>query len=281
MIDVLPASGADTVTWAFATGECGSEMWAGITPAQVAGNVQTWSDANKKYIISTGGAAGVFKCATDEGFKTFVDRYNSESLVGIDFDIEGGVEQADVDSLALRAKNAQALYPNLRISFTVACLGGNIPSAVLSTCGIMVMNSIKSVGLQGAYINLMAMDYGSNDAGNCVLNSDGKCDMGASAVQAAKNLHNFYNIPYSLIEITPMIGVNDAMDEVFSLSDATTVAAFAQQNGLGGVHFWSFDRDRDCVQAYPSSTCNSIGNAGLLGFTKLFAGRLVDHGSEL
>ena len=36
---VMPTNNT-TLTWAFATGECGSEGWAGLTPTQVASNVQ-------------------------------------------------------------------------------------------------------------------------------------------------------------------------------------------------------------------------------------------------
>ncbi|KAF0813752.1 putative bifunctional chitinase/lysozyme [Andreprevotia sp. IGB-42] len=268
VLGVLPA-GVKMVTWAFATGECGSENWGGLTPAAVASaNVQRFVSAGKNYIISTGGAAGSFTCGSDAGFNKFIQNYYSANLRGIDFDIEAGQSQATIDSLVQRVINAQSTYPHLRYSFTLATLGGNSPQS-LGAAGVTVMNAIRSHALSNYTINLMVMDYGSTNAGNCVI-SNGRCDMGASAVQAAVNLHNYYNVPYSQIELTPMIGGNDTQDETFTLADVATVTNFAKANGLAGVHYWSLDRDVDCAPGFASPTCNSYGQAGTWGFTNRF-----------
>src|SRR6185312_3697156 len=96
---VLPAK-LSTVTWAFATGECGSEVWGGVQGAAMAtANVQPYVSAGKKYILSTGGAAGMFTCGSDSGVTPFINRYNSSNLVGVDFDIEAQQSQAIIDSL--------------------------------------------------------------------------------------------------------------------------------------------------------------------------------------
>ena len=119
----------------------------------------------------------------------------------------------------------------------------------------------------------MTMDYGSPGAGVCVV-SGGQCDMGQSALQAAYNLHDVWGVPYSGIELTPMIGQNDASTEHFTLADADTVAKFAISQGLAGVHYWSYDRDVDCGAGSASATCNSMGSgyAGAHGFLKRFMG---------
>ena len=67
-----------------------------------------------------------------------------------------------------------------------------------------------------------------------------------------------------------MIGGTDVVTEVFTLDDAVRVANFAADKGLGGIHFWSFDRDRDCPPGSAVATCNSYGQAGTLGFTNKF-----------
>ena len=90
----------------------------------------------------------------------------------------------------------------------------------------------------------MAMDYGDATAANCVLDSSGKrCDTGASAVRAATAINQQYGVPLSrvMVMVTPMIGGNDQVDEVFTIADVTTLVNFARQNGLGGVHFLSLD----------------------------------------
>jgi hypothetical protein len=81
-------------------------------------------------------------------------------------------------------------------------------------------------------------------------------------------------VPYGQIEITPMIGGNDATDETFSIADVTTVSNFVAANKVSGVHFWSLDRDKDCAPGYASPTCNSYGAAGTWGFTNAFISRL-------
>jgi len=272
VLSVMPAK-QRSGTWAFATGECGSENWAGVTPsALVAANVSKWVAAGKKYIISTGGAAGSFSCGSDAGFEKFISTYNSSSLQGVDFDIEAGQSQAVIDGLVARVKAAKSKHPSLRFSFTLATLGGNSPQS-LGDAGVRTMNSIKSQGLTGYIINLMTMDYGSTTPTNCVV-ENGKCNMGKSATQAAINLHNYWGVPYSQIEITPMIGGNDTQDETFTLADVDTVSNFVLTNKLSGVHFWSLDRDNDCAPGWASPTCNSYGQAGTWGFTNRFITKL-------
>jgi chitinase len=273
VLTVTPAK-LPMITWAFATGECGSENWGGLSAAAVAAaNVQTFVNAGKKYVLSTGGAAGSFTCGSDAGFETFVNRYASSSLAGVDFDIEAGQSQATVDNLVARVKASQSKHPGLRWSFTIATEGGNTSQA-LGSAGIMVMNSIKSHGLTNYLVNLMTMDYGSAIASNCTLGSNGKCDMAQSAIQAAIDLHTYYGTPYSQIELTPMIGGNDATDEIFTTANITTMSNWAKANGIAGVHFWSLDRDKDCAPGYASATCNSYGAAGTWGFTNGFLSAL-------
>jgi hypothetical protein len=113
------------------------------------------------------------------------------------------------------------------------------------------------------------MDYGTAGAGICVV-SNGACQMGQSAIQAAYNLRDKWGVPFAGIELTPMIGGNDATTETFTPADADTVARFAMSTGLAGVHYWSYDRDVDCAPGYASPTCNSIGGVGAHGYLKRF-----------
>ena len=285
VLSVLP-TGVRALTLAFATGECGSESWAGLGGSTLASsNVSLFTAANVNYVISTGGASGVFTCGTDAGMTTFINRYASNNLVGIDFDIEGGQTQAIINNLVQRVVAAQKTYPNLRFSFTLATVapapsgasqatswGSSAPDS-FNTYGDWVMQAIQTYGLKNYTINLMTMDYGSALPGNCVL-SGGACQMGQSTVQAALNLHDHWGVPYSQIEVTPMIGGNDSGGETFTPSDVDTVSNFVKQNGLAGLHFWSFDRDADCAPGAASPTCNTIGGVGALGYTNRFAGDL-------
>jgi hypothetical protein len=272
VLTVMPTN-LGALTWAFATGECGSENWGGLQANAVAGaNVQSFVSMGKSYILSTGGASGSFTCGSDSGFETFIQRYNSTRLAGVDFDIEAGQSQATIAALVQRAKVAKQNHPNMRFSFTLATLGGNQAQS-LGSAGVTTMNAIQSSGFTGYLINLMVMDYGSAIPSNCVV-VNGACDMAQSAIAASESLHNFYGVPYSKIELTPMIGGNDTPGETFTLANVNTMVNYARQKGLAGVHFWSFDRDNDCVQTWASPTCNSYGAAGTLGFTQRFMNAL-------
>jgi len=265
----VPNLGA--ITLAFATGACGSENWGGVSAASFAStNVSALSGAGVNYVVSTGGAAGTFSCATEAGMQAFIQRYLSTQLVGVDFDIEGGQSQTDIDNLVAQVKWAEGAYPNLRFSFTLATLAASDGSyGGLNTLGDWTVKAIQNAGLSHYTINLMVMDYGGAGAGTCVV-ANGKCEMGQSAIQAVKNLQHTYGIPAAHIELTPMIGVNDASDEIFTIADVDTMTSYVVSNGLAGIHYWSLDRDTPCSSTTASSTCNSQPSTTPLEYTKRF-----------
>ncbi len=114
------------LTLAFATGTCGTENWGGV-PGQAFrdANIPALDAANVDYIVSTGGAAGAFTCASTAGMRSFIDRYASDNLIGVDFDIEAGQSTADIQNLVAAVKGVQSAYPKLRFSFTLATLAAS------------------------------------------------------------------------------------------------------------------------------------------------------------
>ena len=271
-IPKLPA-----LTLAFATGACGSETWGGVSGANwAAENVPQLHAANLNYVVSTGGAAGTFTCASTAGMESFIARYASPNLVGIDFDIEGGQSQSDIQNLVAAAAGAQAQYPNLQFSFTLATLGASDGSyGGVNSLGNEVVQAVLGSSLNKYVINLMTMDYGGPSSSVCVVTS-GSCEMAQSAIQAVKNLEHTYGIAASKIAVTPMIGMNDATTETFTIADVNTLTSYAVSNGLAGVHYWSLDRDTPCSDTYASPTCNSISSTTPLQYTKQFLSALGD-----
>ncbi|MBO0800448.1 MAG: hypothetical protein J2P31_16645, partial [Blastocatellia bacterium] len=241
---VTSAMPNQTLIWAFATGTCDSETWGGISPAMEATNVQAFVNAGKHYIISTGGVNGSFDCSSGQGLINFINRYNSPNLVGIDYDIELGQSQQIIDNLINATKAAMQQFPNLQFSFTIQSLGSLSANPITGgSAGTTVVNEIKRLGLTGNYvINLMTFDYGSTNPNNCVVVNN-LCDMGNSAIAAAKALNQQSGIPFNHIGVTMMIGRADTQDEVTSLQDIDTINAFVISNGLAVSRFWSFDRD--------------------------------------
>jgi len=267
----VPNLGA--ITLAFASGECGSENWGGVTRTGFASaNIQALSNAGVNYVVSTGGQAGTFTCSSHAGMQTFIDTYMSAHMVGVDFDMEGGQTAGDISNLISQVAYAETLYPNLRFSFTLATLAASDGSfGGLNSLGDSVVRAIQNAHLAHYAINLMVMDYGGASAFNCVV-SGGQCQMGQSAIQAALNLQHTYGIPASQIELTPMIGMNDVASEVFTLADVDTITSYAAAHGMAGLHFWSLDRDTPCpgASSSASSTCNSVSGSTALQYTQRF-----------
>jgi chitinase len=271
-IPKLPA-----ITLAFATGSCGSETWGGAPAASwAAENIPQLQAAGLDYVVSTGGEAGTFTCGSTAGMESFIARYASPHLVGIDFDIEGGQSESDIEGLVDAAAGAQSQYPNLQFSFTLATLGASDGSyGGVNSLGNEVVEAVLGSSLKNYVINLMTMDYGSASSSVCVVVS-GSCEMAQSAIQAVKNLEHTYGIPASKIAVTPMIGMNDTTSETFTVADVDTLTAYAAGNGLAGLHFWSLDRDTPCSDTYASPTCNSISSTTPLEYTNRFLSDLGD-----
>jgi chitinase len=268
-IPKLPA-----ITLAFATGTCGSETWGGVSGAGwAAENIPQLQGAGLNYVVSTGGAAGTFSCASTAGMESFIARYASPHLVGIDFDIEGGQTQADIQNLVNAAAGAQSAYPNLQFSFTLATLAASDGSfGGVNSLGNEVVRAVLGSSLSKYVINLMTMDYGSSASSSVCVVASGSCEMAQSAIQAVQNLEHAYGIPASKIAVTPMIGLNDASSETFTPADADTLTTYARGSGLAGLHFWSLDRDTPCptTQTWASPTCNSVSGTTALQYTNRF-----------
>ena len=265
-IPKLPA-----LTLAFATGACGSENWGGVSGANwAAENVPQLESANLDYVVSTGGEAGTFTCTSTAGMESFIARYASPNLVGIDFDIEGGQSESDIQSLVAAAAGAQAEYPKVQFSFTIATLGASDGSyGGVNSLGNEVVEAVLGSGLSNYVINLMTMDFGSASSSVCVVSS-GICEMAQSSIQAVKNLEHTYGIAASKIAVTPMIGMNDNTSETFTTADVSTLSSYAVSNGLAGLHFWSLDRDTPCSDDYASPTCDSVSSTTPLEYTNDF-----------
>jgi hypothetical protein len=268
------AEGIRTLSLAFANGECGDEKWHAL-PAQkfVDANLAVLSKAGLRYVISTGGEGGGFTCATDAGMARFVARYLSPGLVGFDFDIENRQTPEQIDSLVARVRHVEQHHPELRYSFTLATLAASDGSnGGLNALGDVVMQAIRRHGLTHYTINLMVMDYGPATATNCVV-TEGRCDMAASALRAARNLTARHGVPPARIELTAMIGVNDVVANVFTPEDARRLARDTRRLGYAGLHYWSLDRDQPCAdpKAGVLPTCSTLADTPADAFARAFA----------
>ncbi len=175
---------------------------------------------------------------------------NAYGLTHIDFDIEGAAvaDDASIDrrsqAIAALQATAAAAGKTLDVSFTLPVL----PTG-LTANGLYVLQSALKYGVKIGTVDVMAMDYGDSAA------PDPQGQMGTYAIDSAQSVHtqlgSLYGTSLSssqlwgMIGVTPMIGVNDASDEVFEPSDASQLLAFAEQVGLGELAIWSLARDQE------------------------------------
>jgi len=188
---------------------------------------------------------------------------NAYGLTRIDFDIEGAAlaNKAVIDrrSLVLAELQADALKAGkpLEIWLTLPVL----PTG-LTLDGIYAVQSAFKAGVKLGGVNIMTMDYGYYGP-NAPANSAGL--MGDYSIQAATSLQTQLKAIYtgfsdaklwSMIGMTPMIGRNDILTEVFDQQEAKEVLAFAQQKNLGLLSFWSLNRDLQSPKGVLSQTDN-------------------------
>jgi hypothetical protein len=147
------------------------------------------------------------------------------------------------------------------VSFTLPVL----PSGFTSD-GVSLLDGVVQAGVQISAVNVMAMDYGDGAAPNPSGNMGTYAIDAATATEAqvASALGISDTATWSKIAVTPMIGVNDTSDEIFTVANAQQLAAFATGKHLAWLSMWSAARDTECpggAQSYASPTCSSIAQA--------------------
>jgi hypothetical protein len=244
------------------TPEWGGETAIGSDP--VAAQIGALRAIGGDVRISFGGEAGSELAVTctsvsqlEAAYQQVISAYDVNK---IDFDVEG----AAVDNTAANARRDQALAalqaadPSLQISFTLPVL----PSGLTSD-GVAVLDGAVTAGVKIEAVNVMAMDYGDGAAPN----PSGQ--MGTFAIdaatatdaQVATAMGISDTAAWSKVAVTPMIGVNDTSDEIFTPANAQQVEAFAAGKHLAWLSMWSAARDTECsggAADFASPTCSSI-----------------------
>ncbi len=248
------------------SGGCTPE-WGGVTPIgsdPVAAQIGALRAMGGDVRISFGGEDGSELAETctsvsqlQAAYQQVISAYDVNKL---DFDIEG----AAIDNTAANNRRDQALAAlqqqdkGLQISFTLPVL----PSGLTSD-GVAVLTGAAQAGVQISAVNVMAMDYGDGAAPNPAGNMGTFAIDAATATdaQVASVLGISDAAAWPKIAVTPMIGVNDTSDEIFTLANAQQLAAFAATKHLAWLSMWSAARDQQCPGgAQPSAepTCSSI-----------------------
>jgi hypothetical protein len=228
-------------------------------------------------IVSFGGAAGQELANTCNSVASLASQYqaviNRYGIRNLDFDIEGA-DQGNAVSLTRRFKAISRIQASGRAAGKPVQVSLTLPvmPTGLTHDGIRVMHAAINNGVRVAVVNVMAMDYFDPS-----LDYNGR--MGDYAVQAARRtqaqLSRLYPdrsdvAVWRMVGVTPMIGINDDTNEVFTTQNARQLTAFAKQKRLGRLAMWSANRDAPCPGATsPSNNCSGLG-APKWAFSRIF-----------
>lgn len=261
LVDLRTKSGLNEVTLAFVLSGGGCAADQGIE--QNLSDVQAFIAAGGHVKASFGGADGTYvesQCSTASAFaKALEDFVDATGIHDLDFDIEQDPVLTDaVNQLRGQGLAMAQASRHIQVAFTLAANPHSSGSTGgLTSQGLSVVTHAVQAGVTISHVNLMTMDYGDSFGGQplapVVIGSltDGQAQL-LSAVPGISDAQ-----AWAMLGVIPMIGKNDDA-EVFSLDDAKAVAAFAKQNKLGLVSFWSIDRDQVCPQGADYNTCSTV-----------------------
>lgn len=269
LTELAQKTGANAVHLAFAItkGDTCSLAWDGTTALDTyKSEIAAATAKGIEVIASSGGASGgeiAEACGDAETTQEQLQKLIDLGIRYIDFDVEGDERVANADANQVRAQAIAALqkeHPDLKVSFTLAAAPPTDATTAQGAATTAPWVAAVDAGVAIDRINLMTMNFGGNVAAG---------DMGAAAIAAATGLHTQIQSiqgiesadAWSMVGITPMIGVNDINAETFSLDDAKTVADFASKNGVGMLSYWSVGRDAQCgadVAKQPVANCSGV-----------------------
>jgi hypothetical protein len=226
-------------------------------------------------IVSFGGASGVELGRACEDVESLKAAYQEVvevlGVTHLDFDLEGD-DLDDPESIERRSQAIallQAEYEGtdreLVISYTLPVL----PSG-LTENGMNTLQAAIDAGVEVEVVNIMTMNFGDPSAGS----------MGEHTIEAAESLVSQLQPIYpeksddelwSMVGLTPMIGINDVGSNIFTTEDAEVVTEFAAEKSIARLAMWSYERDEACINNQPVLMNNCSGTTqDPLAFSAIF-----------
>ncbi|WHQ36620.1 hypothetical protein [Spiroplasma sp. SV19] len=188
--------------------------------------------------------------------------------MSLDFDIEGAAQftlkenRLLAKTLAFMKKN----NPKWTFSLTLPVM----PDGLTDICKKLVKIFIEEYQKQGLssdvlpIINIMAMDYGDGIYAQARNHGQTNFDLAkATTISTRRNLKEIINKVYNVninnkilnrfLGVTPMIGVNDTVEGVFTLEDAKELYNWAHDENLAFISMWSVNDDKGFNNQQPSA----------------------------
>ena len=229
--------------------------------------------------VSFGGADHPDLAGADQTPAELADAYAgvcaAYAFDAVDFDVEG-LALLDRDANTRRAAawkiwRQRGTMPPATLTLPVLPTG-------LTPDALVLLAAHRDAGVPPDRLNLMVMNYGPANL------PDPAISLADYALRALTNtvaqlrqngLGDLVTGPagVSKLGLTPMIGRNAIPGEVFQLDDARRLRAWAVENQLGLLSYWSLNRDRPC----PSNTsslhvCSGVEQTPLQFLSLLSAG---------
>ena len=266
-----------TLAFVLDSGGC-QASWAGSTPINqgfMQSDISSLRAMGGDVIASFGGEVGTelaTSCGSESAlqaqYQAVINDYN---LTHIDFDIEGAtLDNTSANKLRDQAivgleRAAQSAGKQLTVSFTVP-----VTATGLLGDGLALLQQAIADGVNFNVVNIMTMDLGGSSDGDTAMLAENAA-IGFYNQLAALFPNKSSSQLWSMIGMTPMIGLNGSGGEVFTEQDAQTVLAFAQQHSLGEIAMWSAGRDQECPggASVISTTCSGTTQQPF-DFSKIF-----------
>ena len=233
----------------------GTPAWGTAGPANgitFSNEVARLRDAVPLLAVSFGGAEHTDLAAIDQSPDRLAANYervcDAYRFAAVDFDVEG-LALLDRAGIARRAEawkiwRARGTMPPATLTLPVLPTG-------LTPDALSLLAVHRDTGALPDRLNLMVMNYGPANLPAPAATLDVwavRALTNTVAQLRANGLEALASGPAgtSRIGLTPMIGRNAVAGEIFQLDDARRLRAWAVENQLGLLSFWSLNRDRSC-----------------------------------
>lgn len=253
-------NGVKTMSVAFLSGTAGCKSTIGGASASnytdLINFIKSKEQSGTTFRISYGGAGGTDPSVwcTDATQMTALIKSDLQQFGSkyVDFDVEGGVE-GNVQANQIRNESIKALRADgYKVSLTLAVSPDGFSQSVQG-----LLNGMAAAGARPDLVNIMTMDYGQYYDNQASLEKNSE----KAVINARDQLAKTFNISASnatnMLEVTPMIGVNDDTAEVWTEASFNQFISFLRESGVSHISMWSLARDNNST---PIGSASPVGS---------------------
>jgi hypothetical protein len=267
LVSVANATGVKNFNLAFvlANSTGCTPSWGGtiaLNDSRIINDVNALRGMGGGVTVASGGAQGPYlenTCGSvDALYNAYVQALNAVGSNSLDVDVEASIPVATVNQALLRLQQNKGTH----ISYTMRIQGQDYGMDPFS---VQILQDAASRGLN-VVVNPMLMDFGyTGNWGDAIISAANATVGQMKQIWPSKSDAQIK----ALLGLTPMIGRNDT-GPTTDQAVARQILAYAQQNHVASIGFWSVGRDNgNCPGGGVSPTCSGISQS-LYEFTNIF-----------